>query len=184
MEYNSTKRKVELAAGIIGIITNVIYIIIACIALVIGFIMLFNAGPGHYYFGHVVLSSTPGLVTILLGLFFIAMPVVMLVFSIKLVKSPYSPNGEIKNKQGARIIMLIFSILLSNTVVMALMIAVLCLKDVKDTNVTTNAQAQQTGNKQLNDFTSKVQELKRLKDAGIIDEETYKIAIAKITENL
>ena len=139
MEYNKSKKVLEKIAGILGIISASIYMI-AAIVLVINAFAAFGGAYDYeyydYYYGMWMYEdrSYLGIPFMVIGIPLLAMAILMLIFSIQIVKSPYLPNGELRKKQPARIWVLVLSILMGDLVVMGLMIAVLCLKDFKEAN--------------------------------------------------
>jgi len=201
MEYNKTKGTLEKVAGILGIISASLFIILA-IFLLIEAGMYFTGeydyrfydydayGEIYYY---TVDATDEGIPYLMLGLPLLGIAILMLIFSIKLVKSPFLPNGELRNKKAARIWVLVLSILTGDLVVMGLMIAVLCLKDYKEPRVQQpiNAYAPNGYNIQQpaiqNEFYAfydKIQEVKKLKSLGIIDETAFRKAVTKIVVDI
>lgn len=168
MEYNKTKRGLEKAAAITGIVISSICLIVALVLVIVGIDFLMNS-----YF------EETGTVYLLVGLYVIVVSILSLIFCKKLVKSPFKPNGELKNLQPIRIWVLVLSILSGNLIVMGLMIAVLCLKDYKQPKSKNIEQ----NNKYL-EFYKKIEEVKKLKELRIIEADTYKKSIAKIVMDI
>ncbi len=210
MEYNKTKKNIEKAAGILGIISASMYMLLAVVLIIVAFMYFggafnFRDYTYDYYYNRVYYTvdmSEHGTPFIIIGLPLLAMSILMLIFSIKLVKSPYLPNGELRNKKAARIWVLVLSILMGDFVVIGLTIAVLCLKDFKDpnvqtqmNNVTPNAGYQFANNSSISNPTAqnannlyeiynKIQEVKKLKSLDIIDDVAYKKAVTKIVTDI
>lgn len=201
MEYNKTKGTLEKVAGILGIISSALYIILS-ILLIIAAGLYFAGEYNHIYhdydlygdiYYYTVDNSADGIPLMILGLPLLGMAILMLIFSIKLVKSPFLPNGELKNKKAARIWVLVLSILTGDLIVMGLMIAVLCLKDFKEARVQQQANTYAPyGNRmqqpvienEFYAFYDKIQEVKKLKSLGIIDETAFRKAVTKIVVDI
>ena len=141
MEYNKTKRGLEKASGIIGIVLAA-FLILMSLVLIINAITYFagahdyreyyTIGSGYsreriYY---TVDNRTSGVPYLIVGLYYLIISILMLVFCIKLVKSPYNQNGELRKLQGARIWLLVLSIISGDLIMLGLMIAVLCMKEL------------------------------------------------------
>lgn len=193
MEYNKSKKILDKLAGIFGIIAASIYLIVAVALVVDGIIYLIG---GHNYqvysygYGYRTIDiSYEGTPLVFSGLFVLALAILMLIFSIKLVKSPYLPNGELRKKQAARIWVLVLSVLTGDLVVLGLSIAALCVKEFKDvnnkkqiSNATTKRPAY--NQEESRDFYERIQEVKKLKSLGIIEDAVYKKAITKIVSDI
>ena len=116
----------------------------------------------------------------------------MLLFSIKLVKSPILPNGELRKKQAARIWLLVLSILSGSMIITILIIISLCLKDFQDVSAQKTMPASVNGNNAIqNEFNSTefefikdIQEIKKLRRLGIIDDAAFKKAVIKLVERI
>lgn len=180
MEYNKTKRGLEKAAAITGIVMSSICLIVAVVLVIVGINYLMQ-GSNHYINGVLVSNDYQNIGTAYLvaGLYVIVVSILLLIFCIKLVKSPFKPNGELKKLQPIRIWVLVLSIISGNLVVMGLMIAVLCLKDYKQPKQQVN-QLNVNNQEKYIEFYNKIQEVNRLKSLNIIDAEASKKAIAKI----
>lgn len=165
MEYNRSKNVLEKIAGIFEIISASMYMLLSLLVIIAGI-----------FWGWLVIG---------VGMVMLTLAILKLIFAIKLVKSPYLPNGEIRNKQAARVWVLVLSILTCEVLTMGLMIAVLCLKDLKPSvsNSVQNCNKQDDQAK-FYDFYSKIQEVKKLKSLGVIEDVTYKKAITKIVADL
>ena len=185
MVYNQTKRKLEKCAGVIGTVLSSLTLF----TLVYYMIMLILATSSVSAANSVIsmasaLGSIGALLLSLVGwvalvlIIPIGLVVVNLVYSIIAIKNPVLPNGMIKNRDGARMVLIIFSLLTGNVLILGLMIAVYCMRDVvRDNNV------QQT-QPQANSLDAKIAELKKLKEAGAISEEQYIMAINRLTAGL
>ena len=160
MVYNKTKRGLELAAGIVGIVGSAISIV--CFI---------------YYFGWCVYVMTTTAILLMILLF--AVEVCSLIFSSLIIKSPFK-NGIVKKTTGIRVCAMVFAGLTGNLITLGLMIAVVCLKDLVDepAKVTTATVNNSTT------IDSKIAELKRFKELGIIDDAQYEKAITKIIEEI
>ncbi len=190
MEYNKTKNVLDKIAGAFVIVMAVIYLILSFYLIIEGYKMM-QGYSGYVYWGIECLFAAFLLLTV---------NIVIIVFSVKLFQSPYLPNGKLRKKKAARILVLVLSILTFNLVVIGLMIAALCVKDFKDSNqmnnlMPNNGYYQQKpmnnnigfNNGNQNDyiqFLNKIQELKNLKSLGIIDDVALKKAVSKIVIDL
>ena len=204
MEYNKTKMNLEKAASILGIISASLYIILSFILLFVAFMYFGGAYDythdyivGYYGYNEPIYAtkyydmSSLGWGFLIPGLLIMTISILMLIFSVKLVKSPYLPNGELKNKKAARIWLLVLSIITGGLVIVGLMIAVLCLKDYKQPKVImSNNVSRPTMNittaytNDYYEFYDKIQEVKKLKSLGIIDDVAFKKAITKIVTDI
>ncbi|MBQ7466964.1 MAG: hypothetical protein IJS74_02700 [Clostridia bacterium] len=138
MEYNKTKRGLEKAAGIVGVVASSI-LILTFIILLIYCITQSGTYEYEYYdhFGDVhtyVEYINPQIATFIglycfICIFNIALNILALIFSAKVIKTPVQADGTITQRNGSRISMLVFNILTGKLVSAGLMIAVLCLKD-------------------------------------------------------
>ena len=178
MEYNKTKRGLEKASGIVGVVISSIvtvlwlYEVIVCISLFVTW--------GMY-------SSL--LMTYLIMYFIeLAFSVVTLITYASVIKSPVQEDGTIKPTKGRRICVVVFSALTAQWVTMGLMIAVLCMKDFKDgqPSYTTNVgyQGQRPVQAAPSSIDGKIAELKHLKELGVIDEEGYKKAVERLLKQI
>ncbi len=194
MVYNKTKRGLEKAAGIVGVITSALEIVggLACVILGILYYAgtfnetLFDYVNGSYEvvgYAIYVYLGTPYLV---LGLLLLAMSIVTLVCCAKIIKTPLLASGTVKPRNGIRITALVFTILNGSWVTAGLLIAVLCLKDFVDEQATEETCATMANNdaKAENDFYTKIKEVKHLKELGIIDETIFKKSINKIVDDI
>ena len=170
MVYNKTKRGLEMAAGIVGIVYSAIAFIGAIYYLVLQFIV-YN-----------ITGFALGLFSIVMALF----TVCSLIFSAKLIKSPFVKDDIVKNTTTIRVIAMIFAGLTGNIVTLGLMIVVVCLKDFveKSSKVKQKTIVVQQEIKRPDTIDSKVAEIKRFKELGIIDDEQYAKAIKKIVEDI
>ncbi len=209
MNYNKSKRSLEKASGILGIISSSFTVFYAVAIVFIGFLLNFNTSQltettySDTYYADTYYSATSnfenfiGILYILLGICILIFAICGIIFSSKVIPSPLQKDGTLKNRKGVRITMLIFMILTGNWISAGLMIAVLCSKDFmpsKEPAVTpkekptepliskhildNNKTEKRIENK--DDYIHNIEELKRLKKDGIIDEETYKRALEKI----
>jgi len=177
MVYNKTKRGLEMASGIVGVVVSSILSLVFLYYLIVTIIFI-----GYYPWiaGYLIAEI---IVYTLLSAF----SVLSLIFYASVIKSPVQADGTIKQRKGRRICVVVFSVLTLQWVTAGLMIAVLCLKDSQLANPaqSQSAQAQihmQTQAPQTLD--AKVAELKHLKELGVLDEESYKKAINKLIQNI
>lgn len=172
MVYNKTKRGLEMAAGIVGIVYSAIAFIGAIYYLVLQFIV----------YDIITTGFALGLFSIVMALF----TVCSLIFSAKLIKSPFVKDDIVKNTTTIRVIAMIFAGLTGNIVTLGLMIVVVCLKDFveKSSKVKQKTIVVQQEIKRPDTIDSKVAEIKRFKELGIIDDEQYAKAIKKIVEDI
>ena len=175
MVYNKTKRGLEMASGIVGVVISSLEVLILACYIIPSLAVL----PSDYYYyigGYIV------------GYLIIAVFAVLnLVFSALVIKSPVQPDGIVKQRNGIRICMLVFSILDGQWVTAGLMIAVLCLKDLRPANPAPSQMTQTQASMQTQapqTLDAKIVELKHLKEIGVIDEESYKKAINKLMKDV
>lgn len=166
MQYNKTKRGLEKAAAILGIIVSAMDIIAFFILFILGLIYSTSMDYLTYMYASTFIAT---------GIIGIAAAIPTLIISIMLVKSPIDENGNLKNRNGIRIGLLVLSILSGSLVVAGLLIAVLCLKDFVG-----KPQTQSTQNNQIKTVEEKLAQIKNLKELGVIDDETYKKAVQKV----
>lgn len=147
MEYNKTKRGLEKAAGIIGIVFSAMGILGYFIMFVVGclsakitstVLVAFDEwGDGIYETTSVVNSASIAL--IVLGLLLVAFCIISIVFCAKVIKNPVRENGEVINTQKTRICVVVFSFISGNLISAGMEIAVLCLKDYEGQAETSSA---------------------------------------------
>ena len=201
MEFNKTKRGLEKGAAIFSVVMFSIQIVSYLVLAIVGLYFLtnqviigyqFDGYFSDYYYDPVYgYDYATGTLCLLLGIVLLTFSIVGLVFSAKLIKSPLQEDGSVKNRTGLRVTLLVFSILTGNWITAGLLIAVLCLKDFKQTAVqavntnpaVTTTSVNQT-QPQSTSIDAKVAKLKEFKELGIIDDETYKKAIEKIIKDL
>jgi len=187
MVYNYTKRNLEKCAGVIGTIVSSYALFMLIYAMVVLLLATSSVAAGS---AAVNLITSLGAIGAILSGFIggasmvllipIGLVIVNLIFSIMAIKSPVLPNGMVKNRDASRLVLIIFSMLTGNVLVLGLMIAVYCMKDlVKDSNA--NSVANQNGQA---GFDAKIDELKKLKQSGAISEEQYATAINRLTAGL
>ena len=192
MEYNKTKRGLEVAA----VITALVYCIIELVIDSIGFFQVIAeinnlSQEVNIKYG---LLTTQSVISYMITFFTtIAIVVVEIVFICKLLKKPELTESGFKNRKGLRMSFLIFSSLIALYILIGIFIAhsgkigefgFLCfatavilesiaipMKDVKDDGKL-NKKVEGT-------LDSKIAELKHLKELGVIDEEQYKNAVEK-----
>lgn len=187
MEYNETKRGLEKAAGILGVVSSALIIVGFIYMFIIGCINVSYVGQvrnyinsTEFYYTYEHLIDTVALAYIIIALIFIAMSIVKLVFCAKIIKSPVMANGKVKNIQKTRICVVVFAFLTGCWITAGLEIAVLCLKDFIEPVAENNNYIQAPSMKNPNSIDAKVAELKHLKELGVIDEVQYKKAVDKI----
>ncbi len=168
MEYNKIKRTTELVAGILGLVFG-IGILIASLTIAI---IALNTPPFVFNFLFVCY--------LLLAIF----SIVEIVFSAKVIKSPVQENGVL-NTNTTRICLIVFSACISNIFTFVLMIIVMCLPDFVDKNKKKEKRLKFINAQPKNESVEqKINELKHLKDLGVINEVTYNKAIEKIINDL
>lgn len=195
MEYNKTKRGLELGA----VLTALIYCAIDLVIEIVSFIKIIgelNSLRENYpnYYSEVIGTMTGYMIGFFIG---VALVVVEVIFAIKLIKKPeYTENG-FKSRKGVRITFIVISSILTLIIFIAVakgsvagsaivgilsFIAVIVLesiamsmKDVKDFNPI-NQEIAVSANIAIG---QKIAELKHLKELGVIDEEQYKNAVEK-----
>lgn len=182
MEYSKLKRGLEKSAGIIGVVYASIAIIGAAVLAGLG-ISLSGAFGGFGFIYKLYLG---------ISLPLLALAIVDLIFCAKVIKTPVQPDGSVAKRTASRVCIIVFSFLNGNWIVFGLMLAVMCLKDFATQNEPVqnkvyvgqvqpqvNATQSQTM-PQTNSFKAKIEELKALKDEGLIDDAMYKKAVEKI----
>ena len=113
------------------------------------------------------------------------------VLCITVIKSPVHEDGEVSKRKGVRIAIVVFAAMAGNYVVFGLMIAVLCLKDFPNGKYVqpvkqniANEKDLHVKNEQVAEFKISVDEqiaqLKKFKEMGILDDETFKQALKTI----
>ena len=219
MEYNKAKKVLDKIAGIIGVVVASILIILS-IALIISSFRYFTGEMNYlnYYYDYYydqylyyeIDNSHFGWSYLLPGIYFLVSSILTLIFSIKLLKSPFLPNGQLRKKNGARIWLLVLSAITGDLVVLGLTIAALCLKDFKQPKAEVASQqvqaaapqytaaqpafvaqpatvqtiAQDESMKEFYSLYEKIKELKKLKSLCVIDEAAFKRAVTKIVVDL
>jgi len=187
MEYNKTKRGLEKAAGIIGIISSLIGMLLALYVFVKSCMDLAKYKQIYYQIANsatIYRSLTVNyplyICLIIFSSLYICSSLGLLIFSSCIIDSPIKENGEIINTTKLRITFLIFAILTMNFISVGLIIAVLCLKDFETPRLNSNSDELSVVAMQPNSIESKVAELKHLKELGVIEDEAYNKAIDKI----
>lgn len=149
MVYNKTKAGLEKGATITGIVVSAIQLVGAFVMFVLGCAYI---GYDTYYFdgyGYTYVNLYTWAVPVLVvGILLLVLCTITLVFNCILVKSPVNPDGTIKNRQGLRITLVVFSFLVGQWITFGLEIAVLCLKDFVDENATAVAPVAQPASAQ------------------------------------
>ena len=206
MKYNKTKKILELISGIISIVTASIcsFLAFACFVIAIDYFIGNRDTVVSNYLGYYTVDmSDKGVPYLMLGLAIVIAIVILMIYAIKLIKSPYKSNGEFESKLTARVWVLIFAILTVNLPVIGLMIAIFCLKDFKQsteqgvsienniqsavTEKQTNVDAQSgfsANQNEVYELYQKILEIKKLKTLEVIDEATFKRATSKIVADL
>ena len=199
MVFNKTKRGLEKGAAILAVVTYSIQILIFLFVLIVG-IKAFSTQVvvdqqlvwnGYSYQEVNTYGYRPDIacVLVIFGAIFLTYSILGLIFGAKLIKSPLQKNGTVVNTNKFRITLLVFSVLSGNLITAGLMIAVLCLKDVVAPKTKPELQqiAQPTVQQQAqptSTIEAKIAKLKEYKELGIIDEETYKKAVAKLIKEI
>ncbi len=206
MVYNKTKRGLEKAAGIVGVVLSSIVLIVLLVytGILINAIRLISAY--EYYEYDYLIGYTKGQLISYLFIYiaFMIIYISNIILCANVIKSPVQSDGTIRPTKDLRICTLVFCIISGLWVPAGIMIAVLCLKDVQEVSqiipqiqptvqidpakqmqTVQVAPAQQLPT-QTNEpsIESKIAELKHLKDLGVIDEDVYKKAIEKMINDL
>ena len=185
MNYNKTKRALEKAAAIIGVVVSIIILAYVCVTLAkdvakgVQQLTTFNSIDQKLIYS-IVGSVIDFIIYITLA-----------VLCITVIKSPVHEDGEVSKRIGVRIAIIIFAALSGNAVVLGLMIAVICLKDFPTGNyfkpakqADLNVKDVHVNNEQDEELELSVDEqiaqLKKFKEMGILDDETFKQALKKI----
>lgn len=201
MVYNKTKRGLEKASSIVGVVLSVFEIIGSLYMFIIGVIGVSGGFDTYYsYEGitDVVESSYVGLAEyyvapLVLGIIFIALSILELVFCAKVISNPVKADGSLKNRTATRVCMLVFTILMGNWVAAGLMIAVLCLKDYVEetTEIQENSCSCKTQNgfegtkpdcSAAKEFAHNLLELKHLHKIAVLDDASFKKAVQKVVD--
>lgn len=195
MEYNKTKRGLELGAVLTALIYCAIDLVIEIVSLVKIFSQLnwLKENYPKYY-----AENIGALMGEMIGFFIgVALVVVEVIFAIKLIKKPkYTENG-FKSKKNLKITFIVISSILtlilfigvamgsiswfgivgilSMATVIVLESFTMSMKDVKDFS----SINQENGVSANFTIGQKIAELKHLKELGVIDEEQYKNAVEK-----
>ena len=195
MEYNKTKRGLELGAVLTALIYCAIDLVIEIVSLVKIFSQL-NWLKENYpkYYAETIGAMMGEMILFFIG---VALVVVEVILAIKLIKKPeYTENG-FKSKKNLKITFIVISSILtlilfigvamgsiswfgivgilSMATVIVLESFTLSMKDVKDFS----SINQENGVSANFDIGQKIAELKHLKELGVIDEEQYKNAVEK-----
>ena len=179
MEYNKTKRGLEKAAGIVGVIVSSIEILTFLI------IMILCLKVDSYNPYNAPLPGIAGPLALIL-IIPIGICVANLILGAKVIKSPVQEDGSVKPRSGIRICFIVFSFLDAQWVTFGLMIAVICLKDfpqrtfgqaIHDVTKSTIAGTKDAfGIKsEMEKQFEQIAELKKWKDLGLLNEEEYNI---------
>lgn len=174
MIYNRTKKQLEKAAGIIGIVFGAFQ----CFY---GIIMIMSYIASYYRYNDYFVMLVWGVI-----LFIIATS--NIIFSSLILTSPIGADGKVKNKKVIRIFALISNFCSGIIISFVLELVAIVLPDyipMEHQTVMDYAHTGQTDvSKQQNSLDAKVAEIKRFKDLGIIDDETYKKAIEKVISDI
>lgn len=180
MTYNKTKRNLEKAAAIVGIIISALAIISSLTAIVnaIEVVALYVSNFGVMDF--------MGTVTLMEGLVNFGIAIALIILCSKVVASPVKEDGTLAKRKGMRIAILVLSLLSGNFITFGLIIAVLCLKDyptAHDENQPaeqTNTNAASENVKTKSSIDELIAQVKYLRGQGLLDDEAYKQAIKRI----
>lgn len=192
MIYNKTKRGLEKASGIVGVVVSILDIILGLALFIMGIIGLFG-GYGTYNFTYEKDKNTANLV---LGIIILITSILALIFSSLVITKPIRKDGSIKNRTSTMVCALIFNFLISNIVTFGLLIAVLCLEDfveknnVTDVTTTNNVTTDLRDNRSFTinlserqaaqELVSNLVEVKHLHKISVIDDVNYKKTIQKL----
>ena len=191
MQFNKTKRTLEKVAGILTTVFNALWIIGSIVMIILANQPLYGltfVWDGHAYMPETTYYANPN-ATFLTILFIILLifSIIGLILSILLIKSPLKADGTVKQRNGIRITLLIFSILNALWVTSVLLIIVLCMKDFVDPNnspVANTISNLKNPKPYAQTTEGKIAEIKHMKELGVIDDATYERAIKKITDDL
>ncbi len=195
MEYNKTKRGLELGASL----TALIYCAIDLVLEIVAFFQLLEVIAELKSIYGEAYSDMDGVFAklIIVMIIGVALVVIELLLACKLLKTPKQTENGFENKKGVRITFIVFSSILTFfffigilagiteesaailgllifTTVIVLESVAMSMKDVKERSdkkevaITTNLGVEQ-----------KIAELKHLKELGVIDEEQYKNVVEK-----
>lgn len=177
--YNKVKRGFTLTSGILGILMGAFQMILAMVVFFY-LIPLFVAYGVDY--AEVVLMYR------IAGIMFLLLSIAYLVLGILLCPAPKKgEDGNYKWRTGVSITFLVFGALsllsgiISNEsiiivpmiVFIGMIIVSLCIKD----------NPQKVEQKGTDDVKSKIEELKKLKDLGVITEEQYEVSSKKVFDD-
>lgn len=180
MIYNKTKRTLEIVAASLELALGILLVGLA-LFLFIYPVVLYERIMNLSY------SATAEMVSVVIfrqylfgGIITFAISICSIVFGALLLKNPVRQEGVL-NTKGKQIAFVVISFLSGNLVSFGLEIAVLSLPDFVPNNSETTLLTQQT---QQNSIEYRINELKHLKELGVIDETTYNTAVAKIIEEI
>lgn len=185
MVYNRTKRALEKAAAIIGVVVSMVVLVYVCVTLAkdvakgVQQLTTFSSIDQN-----LIYSIVGSVIDFIIYL-------TLAVLCITVIKTPVHEDGEVSNRKGVRIAIIIFAALAGNTVVFGLMIAVMCLKDFPTGNYVkpveqadSNVKDLHINNEQGEELELSIEEqiaqLKKFKEMGVLDDETFKQALKKI----
>ena len=212
MIYNKTKRGLEKAAGIVGLVVSILQIISCVVVIIVG--IFGSCGEFNYvrtiYSGGVEVGRehvnlcTEYTIQLICGVISLALVIATLIYCAKIILTPVKDDGTLINRTGTRICAIEFTILTGNWVSAGLLIAVVCLKDYVGFDGTTispelnnvdqnlmqpnlnNADPIQSyaGEEQnkVKEFTKNLLELKHLNKIGVIEDANFKKAVQKIVD--
>ena len=184
--FNTTKRGLEMASGIVGVIISSIL----CVLWLWGTIELMD---------HSIRFGIPtdrffSLIGVILEFVF---SVLLLVFYAMLIKSPMEEGRITKDRTNLRIYTFIFSVLTGQFVTAALILTVTLIKDFKPVEIKKTiipkVKVEQKVEHKVEHPTkkpfatsveSKIAELNHYKDLGVLDEEAYKKAVERLVNEI
>ena len=201
MEYNKTKRGLELGASLTALIYCAIDLVLEIVAV---FQLLELIGELKSIYGDSYSEMDGVIAKFIIGIIIgVALVVIELLLACKLLKKPAQTENGFEDRKGIRITFIVFSSILTlffligtsaglteeGAGILGLLIFVavislesvaMSMKDIKEERsakkevaITTNLSIEQ-----------KIAELKHLKELGVIDEEQYKKAVEKIIKGI
>lgn len=204
MVYNERKRNFEKITGIFGVILSALQIIvlIPLLLVVLTAKEIYHGGEHGKVILDVFFNDSIVVSLILASIYGTLFAILMIIFFAQLIKSPVSKEKtQISKRNGIRICTLVFSVINGQLVLIVLTIIMVCMKDfvpeekqvylvekkpvekVKKEETTVKVtQNKPQENKEMS-FEEKIAELKRLKDLGLIDDESYNKAVRKIVSD-
>ena len=197
MEFNKVKRILEKSMAIFSVVFYAICIFISLELISSSIYYLtqvtylgrnYNSETFNYEYMYGY-NYRKGYTYLIIGLLLLTFSSICLIISANLIKSPLKNGETVVDYTRLRITLLVFSFLTCNIVTAGLIIAVLCLKDFSIIKQSTqnckieNSPQNQISNNKFTSIDEKITQIKELLNLGIIDNETYKKAVAKLIKD-